>query len=122
MRLILPQFFLVAYQDYYDGYTQLIRFTDGEHYEEIKEDLTNLLLLGVKLESITSHGDKSIFKAIKKNNKNIIVLRCLVHIQRICLIWLIKFPKHQSGQELRKHVLLLLKIKPITIRFGELMN
>ena len=36
------QFCLVAYQDDLDGYTQLIRFTDGEHYEEIKEDLANL--------------------------------------------------------------------------------
>jgi AraC-like DNA-binding protein len=59
------QFCLVAYQDDFDGYTQLIRFTDGEHYEEIKEDLTNLLLLGVKLESITTDGHKSILKAIK---------------------------------------------------------
>lgn len=105
------QFCLVAYQDDYDGYTQLIRFTDGEHYEEIKEDLSNLLLLGVKLESITSDGDKSILKAIKKTDKNIIIQRCLVHIQRMCLIWLTKYPKHQSGQELRRHVLLLLKIK-----------
>ncbi|HAO06655.1 MAG TPA: transposase, partial [Chryseobacterium sp.] len=46
------QFCLIAYQDDFDGYTQLIRFTDGEHYEEIREDLNNLLRLGVKLESI----------------------------------------------------------------------
>lgn len=105
------QFCLVAYQDDFDGYTQLIRFTDGEHFEEIKEDLSNLLLLGVKLESITTDGDKSILKAIRKTDKNILVQRCLVHIQRMCLIWLTKFPKHQSGQELRKHILLLLKIK-----------
>mgnify|MGYP006346829023 FL=1 len=105
------QFCLVAYQDDLDGYTQLIRFTDGEHYEEIKEDLANLLLLGVRLESITSDGDKSILKAIKKTDRNIIIQRCLVHIQRMCLIWLTKFPKHIAGQELRKHVLLLLKIK-----------
>ncbi len=105
------QFCLVAYQDDLDGYTQLIRFTDGEHYEEIKEDLANLLLLGVRLESITSDGDKSILKAIKKTDRNIIIQRCLVHIQRMCLIWLTKFPKHIAGQELRKHVLLLLKIE-----------
>lgn len=105
------QFCLVAYQDDLDCYTQLIRFTDGEHYEEIKEDLANLLLLGVRLESITSDGDKSILKAIKKTDRNIIIQRCLVHIQRMCLIWLTKFPKHIAGQELRKHVLLLLKIE-----------
>jgi len=105
------QFCMVAYQDDYDGYTQLIRFTDGEHVEEIKEDLTNLLLLGVKLESITCDGHKSILKAIKTTDKNIIVQRCLVHIQRMCLIWLTKYPQHPAGQELRRHILLLLKIK-----------
>ena len=105
------QFCLVACQDDYDGYTQLIRFTDGEHYEEIKEDLTNPLLLGVKLERITCEGVKSILKAIKKTNKDIVVQRCLVPIQRMCLIWLTKYPKHQSGQKLRRHILLLLKIR-----------
>ena len=105
------KFCLVAYQDDLDGYTQLISFTDGEHYEDIKEDLNNLLLLGVRLESITSDRDKSILKAIKKTDKNIIIQRCLVHIQIMCLIWLTKFPKHIAGQELRKHVLLMLKIK-----------
>lgn len=105
------KFCLVAYQDDIDGYTQLIRFTDGEHYEEIKEDLNNLLLLGVKLESITTDGHKSVLKAIKKTNGDIIIQRCLVHIQRMCLIWLTKFPKHIAAQELRGHILLLLKIK-----------
>lgn len=105
------KFCLVAYQDDFDGYTQLIRFTDGEHYEEIKEDLANLLWLGVKLESITTDGDKSVLKAIKNTDENIIIQRCLVHIQRMCLIWLTQYPQHISGQELRKLVLLLLKIK-----------
>ena len=116
------KFCLVAYQDNFDGYTQLIRFTDGEHFEEVKEDLTNLLLLGVKLESITSDGDKSVLKAIKKTDENIIIQRCLVHIQRMCLIWLTKFPKHLAGQELRKHVLILLKIKTHNDRIWWIKN
>ena len=45
-------FCVVCYQDHTIGYTQLIRFSDGEHYEEIKEDLTNLITLGVQIESI----------------------------------------------------------------------
>jgi biotin operon repressor len=59
------QFCMISYQDDDDGYTQLIRFSDGEHYEEIKEDLNNLLKLGVQIESITTDGHKSILKAIK---------------------------------------------------------
>lgn len=102
---------MVAYQDDFDGYTQLIRFTDGEHYEEIKEDLNNLIRLGVQLESITTDGHKSVLKAIHKSVPDVIVQRCLVHIQRMCLIWLTRFPKHISGQELRRLVLMLLSIK-----------
>lgn len=105
------EFCMVCYQDHDDGYTQLIRFTDGEHFEEIKEDIDNLIKLGVAIESITSDGHKSILKAVKKSSPQIVLQRCLVHIQRMCLLWLTRFPKHDSGKELRSLVLILLKIK-----------
>lgn len=54
------QFCMVCYQDHNDGYTQLIGFTNGEHFEEIKEDLDNLIKLGVQIESITTDGHKTI--------------------------------------------------------------
>lgn len=101
----------MAYQDNTDGYTQLIRFTDGEHYEEIKEDLLNLIKLGIQIESITTDGHKSILKAIKASLPEVKAQRCLVHIQRMCLLWLTQYPKHIAGQELRRHILLLLKIR-----------
>ena len=110
------QFCLICYQDNLDGYTQLIRFSDGEHYEQIKEDLQNLIQLGVKLESITTDGHKSILKAVKQALPELTVQRCLVHIQRMCLIWLTKFPKHKAGQELRQLALLLLKIHTVNDR------
>ena len=105
------QFCMVCYQDHDDGYTQLIRFTDGEHYSEIKEDLDNLIKLGVHIESVTTDGHKSILKAIKKSIPDVVVQRCLVHIQRMCLLWLTRFPKHSSGIELRRLVLMLMQIK-----------
>ena len=104
-------FCLLCYQDDEDGYIQLFRFTDGEHYEEIKEDLDNLIRLGLRLESITTDGHKSILKAIRKSVPQVIIQRCLVHIQRMCLLWLTRYPKHQAGQELRQMVLQILKIK-----------
>jgi len=104
-------FCLICYQDNSDGYTQLLRFTDGEHYDEVKEDLNNLISLGVDLESITTDGHKSVLKAIKKALPHVIVQRCLVHIQRMCLLWITRYPKHIAGVELRKLVLMLLKIK-----------
>lgn len=67
--------------------------------------------MGVQLESITTDGYKSVLKAIHKSAPHVIVQRCLVHIQRMCLIWLTRFPKHISGQELRRLVLMLLSIK-----------
>jgi hypothetical protein len=105
------QFCMLCYQDHDDGYTQLIRFTDGEHYEEIKEDLANLIKLGVRIESVTTDGHKSILKAIKKSIPDVLVQRCLIHIQRMCLLWLTRFPKHPAGVELRQLVLLLMRIK-----------
>lgn len=105
------QFCVVCYQDDEDSYTQLIRFTDGEHFVEIKEDLENLIKLGVQIESVTTDGHKSALKAIKKALPDVIIQRCLVHIQRMCMLWLTRFPKHSAAIELRAHVLLLLKIK-----------
>lgn len=105
------QFCLLCYQDHQDGYTRLIRFTDGEHYREIREDLTNLIKLGVHIESITTDGHKSILKAIRKSLPDVVAQRCLVHIQRMCLLWLTRFPKHLAAIELRRLVLMLLQIK-----------
>jgi hypothetical protein len=105
------QFCLLCYQDHNDGYTQLIRFSDGEHYTEIKEDLDNLIKLGVQIESVTTDGHKSILKAIKRSIPDVLTQRCLVHIQRMCLLWLTRFPKHSSGIELRQLVLMLMRIK-----------
>lgn len=104
-------FCMVCYQDHDDGYTQLIRFSDGEHFEEIKEDLANLIKLGVQIESITTDGHKSVLKAIRKSAPEAMVQRCLVHIQRMCLLWLTRFPRHEAGIELRALVLQLLAIK-----------
>lgn len=105
------KFCLVCYQDDLDGYTQLIRFSQGEDYLEMKEDLENLIRLGIQIESITTDGHKSILKAIKKTIPDAKVQRCLVHIQRMCLLWLTQYPKHIAGQELRSIVLMILKIK-----------
>jgi hypothetical protein len=105
------RFCVICYQDNDLGYTQLYRFSDGEHYEEIKEDLANLIRLGLRIESITSDGHKSILKAVKKSLPDVIAQRCLVHIQRMCLIWLTRYPQHIAGVELRALVLNLLKIK-----------
>ena len=54
---------LIIYRDNTIKFTQLYRITDGEYYEEIKEDLQNLLAVGIQIDSITCDGHKSILKA-----------------------------------------------------------
>lgn len=81
--------------------TQLYRMTYGEHFEEIAEDLQNLLNLRNKIKSITSDGDKSSIKAIKKVCPKVPFQRCLVHISRMCRILDAQNPKYKSGYELK---------------------
>lgn len=92
---------MILYRDSTIKFTQLYRFSDAEHYTEIKEDLLNLLSLGVQIESVTSDGHKSILKAVKDALPNTIHQRCVVHIQRDCRIWLTKYPKSFAGYDLK---------------------
>ena len=100
-------FCLILYKDNSIQYTQLYRFSDRERYEEMKEDLENLKKLGVSVASITCDGHKAILKAIKKVFRDVIVQRCIIHIQRMNLIWLTRYPKTQAGRDLRSIMLKL---------------
>ncbi len=102
---------LRVYRDNTIKFTQLYRLTTGEWYEELREDLENLLSLQVQIESITCDGHKALLKAIKHVCPNIILQRCLVHIQRMCRIWLTMNPKTIPGTELRSIVAILHTIK-----------
>lgn len=104
------KFCVVCYQDDAISYTQLFRFSDGERYEEIREDLNNLLRLNLEIASITCDGHKATLKAIRKVMPWVTVQRCLVHIQRMCLLWLTASPSYDAGKELRELVLLIHRI------------
>lgn len=95
---------LILYRDNTIKFTQLYRLTDGEWFEELAEDLANLLQLGVQIESITCDGHKALLKAIKHACPEVRTQRCLVHIQRMCRIWLSSKPKSDAGRELRRIV------------------
>lgn len=92
---------LILYRDNTIKFTQLYRISTGEWYEEIKEDLENLLKLEVQIESITCDGHKAILKAIRKTCRYVTVQRCLVHIQRMCRLWLTMRPQSDAGKQLR---------------------
>jgi hypothetical protein len=92
---------LILYRESTVKATLFYRLSDGEWEDEIVEDLHNLLTLGIEIESVTCDGLSNILKAIKKTSPNTVIQRCLVHIQRECLIWLTRRPKSLAGQELR---------------------
>jgi hypothetical protein len=102
---------LVLYRDNDIKYTQLYRFSDAERYSEICEDLKNLALLGVQIESITCDGHRATLKAIKKVYPEIILQRCVVHVHRMANIWLRQRPKTQVTIELKRIINLLPLIK-----------
>lgn len=81
--------------------TVFYRLTDGEWLDEIVEDLQNLLDIGICIESVTCDGLRNIIKAVKRVSPDIIIQRCLAHIQRETLIWLSVNPQSLAGLELR---------------------
>lgn len=98
---------LIIYRDNDIGYTQLYRFSDGERYGQICEDLGNLSSLGIKVSSITCDGHKATLKAIRKVYPDVIIQRCLVHVHRMSNVWLRQKPKTQATIELKRIVNLL---------------
>jgi hypothetical protein len=107
---------LILYRDNTIKFTQLYRLTNGEWYEELKEDLENLLELGVQIESITCDGHKAQLKAIHQVCRDVTLQRCVVHVQRMCQIWLRMRPKTQAGIELRQIVTRLHRIDTLDKR------
>jgi hypothetical protein len=92
---------LVVYRNSDIKCTQLYRLSDNERYEEIREDLLNLKVLNIQVESVTCDGHRAILKAIKSVFRGKVpVQRCLVHIQRMSRIWLTKEPKSIAGKQL----------------------
>lgn len=91
---------LVLYYDCDIRYVQLHRITDRERYEQVKEDLENLARLGVVIESVTCDGHRALLKAIRKVYPDILIQRCLFHIQRMSRLWLTSRPKSECAQQL----------------------
>jgi transposase-like protein len=102
---------LLLYRNQDLRFTQLIRFSDKERYREIKQDLKNLIKLGIVIESVTCDGHKAILKAVKEVYPQAIIQRCYVHVQRMVRTWLTKRPRLQASQKLRFLIGLLHQIK-----------
>lgn len=89
---------------YYDVVSREIlywRYTTSELAEEIEWDLRHLKDNGVRVIAAISDGGRAILKALNAVYPDIPKQRCLVHIQRMALLWLTQRPKYTAGKTLR---------------------
>lgn len=105
---------LILYYDSQRKYALFHRWTNEEYYTEIKEDIENLVRLGIGIKSVTCDGKKAIINAVRKASPDTIVQRCIVHIQRMVRQWLTQRPKTSVAKELRYLIGLLHHITNVT--------
>ena len=104
------EFCLVNYLDNDLKYLQLQNLIKRENFESFLIDLHQLETAGLQIDSITSDGKKDLIKAVKQVFPEAIHQRCLIHIQRMSLIFLTRFPKIEAGKMLR---ILIVKLHEI---------
>lgn len=92
---------LLNYLDDDLKYLQLYSLTERENFENFLIDLSLLKSSGLQIVSITSDGKKGLIQAVKQIFPQAIHQRCLIHIQRMSLTYLTKFPKTEAGATLR---------------------
>ncbi len=101
---------LVVYRDNIVHKTVFYRISKDEVEKEIEEDLRNIQMLGIEVNSVICDGGQSILKAVRTACPDAKIQRCLVHIQRECKSWLTQHPKSEAGIELYELVKLIGKI------------
>lgn len=99
--------------NYFDNdlkHLQFYRLVERENFFRYAIDLKLLKQSGLNIISITSDGQKGLIKAVKQVFPEITHQRCVIHIQRMSLTYLTRFPKTKAGIDLRKLVKDLHKI------------
>lgn len=95
---------LIVYRDADSKSTLYYRFAVKEDEYEIIKDLTMFKSLRIRISSFTTDGAGDIIKAIMYTHPHVTRQRCIVHVQRECLIWLTQHPKTAAGITLRRLV------------------
>jgi len=103
-------FCLLNYFDDDLKYLQYYEIVKDENYRDFELGLRLLKSAGLNIVSITSDGDRGLIMAINEVFPGITHQRCIVHVQRMGLAYLTRFPKTIPGRELRLIVLDLHKI------------
>jgi len=99
--------------NYFDNdlkHLQYFEIVRDENYRDFEMGLRLLKAAGLIIKSITSDGDRGLIMAINEVFPGIVHQRCIVHVQRMGLAYLTKFPTTPAGRELRSLILDLHKI------------
>lgn len=99
--------------NYFDNdlkHLQYFEIVKKENYLDFRMGLELLKKTGLNIKSITSDGDRGLIMAINEVFPGLIHQRCLIHIQRMALLYLTRFPKYIAAKEFRKIILDLLKV------------
>jgi hypothetical protein len=82
-----------------------------ENYESAYQMFKGMMDNGLQPRAITIDGNTSVIRALKDVWPDIIVQRCIAHIQRQGLAWLRRQPKQEASKDLRKILLTLTSVK-----------
>ncbi len=94
--------------NYFDNdlkHLQYFEIVKQENYLDFKLGLELLKMAGLNIVSITSDGDRGLIMAINEVLPGVTHQRCIIHVQRMGLAYLTRFPKYPAGRELREIVL-----------------
>ena len=94
-------FCLLNYFDADLKYLQYYEIVKKENYRDFELGLRLLKTAGPNIVSVTSDGEKELIMAIRETIPAAHHQRCLIHVQRMSLLYLTQFPKYPAGRELR---------------------
>ena len=94
-------FCLINYFDADLKHIQYYEIIKDENYRDFESGLKLLKAAGIIIASITSDGHRQLIMAVKEVFPGMTHQRCIVHVQRMALNYLTKFPKSDAGKKLR---------------------
>lgn len=92
---------LIVFVDAVTGKPFYYAYVDKESYYSVLPLLEDMKAKGLNPKAFIVDGDRMVTKALLEAWPNVIIQRCLFHIERQGLQWLRSFPKTQAGQDLR---------------------
>lgn len=92
---------LVVFMDALSGKPFYYAYIEKESYYNLLPTLMKLKGFGVNPKAFTLDGHRMVIKAILETWPNVLIQRCLFHIERQGLQWLRSFTITQAGKDLR---------------------